>query len=68
MNVAKPNMIYNRPRFAVRTMWTGGILALWDFVIALPKLAKRHKLVDEYYAKHGRFKQQPDPPAERQDT
>ncbi len=45
---------------ALRTMWTGGIVALWDFVIALPKLAKRHKLVDEYYAQHGRFKQQPD--------
>ena len=44
---------------AVRTMWTGGLLALWDFVVALPKLAKRHKLVDEYYAKHGKFKQQP---------
>ena len=53
---------------AIRTMWTGGIIALWDFIIALPKLAKRHKLVDEYYAKHGRFKQQPDPPAGRQDT
>lgn len=43
---------------AVRTMWTGGFLALWDFVFALPKLAKRHKLVDDYYAKHGKFKQQ----------
>ena len=53
---------------AVKTMWTGGILALWDFIIALPKLAKRHKLVDDYYAKHGRFKQQPDPPTERQNT
>ena len=44
---------------AIRTMWTGGFLALWDFVIALPKLAKRHKLVDDYYARHGKFKQQP---------
>jgi len=44
---------------AVRTMWTGGFLALWDFVVALPKLAKRHKLVDDYYAKHGQFKQLP---------
>ena len=48
---------------AVKTMWTGGFLALWDFVIALPKLAKRHKLVDQYYARYGKFKQQPgDPP------
>ena len=53
---------------AVKTMWTGGILALWDFVVALPKLAKRHKLVDDYYAKHGRFKQQPDPPAGMEDS
>jgi glutathione peroxidase-family protein len=35
------------------------ILALWDFAVALPKLAKRHKLVDDYYAKHGRFKRKP---------
>ncbi len=44
---------------AVKTMWTGGFLARWDFVVALPKLAKRHTLVDEYYTKHGKFKQQP---------
>jgi hypothetical protein len=53
---------------AVKTMWTGGIIALGDFVAALPKLARHHKLVDEYYAKHGRFKQQPDRPTGRQDT
>ena len=49
---------------ALKTMWTGGFLALWDFVIALPKLAKRHKLVDAYYAEHGKFKQQPGDPAQ----
>ncbi len=42
-----------------RTMWTGGILALWDFVKAGPQLSKRHKLVDEYYQEHGKFKQTP---------
>lgn len=41
---------------ALRTMWTGGLLALWDFVIATPKLLKRHKLVDDYYNKHGKFR------------
>jgi len=44
---------------SLRTMWTGGIMALWDFVKAGPQLAKRHKLVDDYYKKHGKFKQQP---------
>lgn len=44
---------------AIRTMWTGGIIALWDFVIATPALIRRHKMVDEYYAKHGKFEQQP---------
>ncbi len=42
---------------ALRTMWTGGFLALWDFVVALPRLARRHKLVDDYYQKHGKFNQ-----------
>ena len=44
---------------SLRTMWTGGLLALWDFVVAGPALARRHKLVDDYYTKHGKFKQQP---------
>lgn len=43
----------------VRTMWTGGFVALWDFVKAGRRLAKRHKLVDGYYPEHGKFKQQP---------
>lgn len=41
---------------ALRTMWTGGFVALWDFVKAGPLLVKRHKLVDEYYAEHGKFR------------
>ena len=44
---------------SLRTMWTGGFLALLDLVKAGPQLAKRHKLVDDYYKKHGKFKQQP---------
>ena len=44
---------------SLRTMWTGGFIALWDFVKSGPQLAKRHKLVDEYYSEHGKFKQQP---------
>lgn len=44
---------------AIRTMWLGGFIALWDFIVATPQLIKRHKLVDEYYAKHGKFKQSP---------
>ncbi|MFC1665107.1 TlpA family protein disulfide reductase [Pseudomonadota bacterium] len=43
----------------LRTMWTGGFVALWDFVKAAPLLAKRHKLVDDYYKEHGKFKQVP---------
>jgi len=44
---------------AVRTMWTGGLLALFDFIVATPALIKRHKMIDDYYAKHGRFKNRP---------
>lgn len=42
---------------AVSTMWTGGILALWDFVVATPALYRHHKLIDQYYDEHGKFKQ-----------
>lgn len=48
------------PWIAVKTMWTGGILALWDFVVALPTIIKKHKVVDEFYSKYGRFKSHPD--------
>jgi len=43
---------------AIRTMWTGGFIALWDFFAAGPELVKRHKLEDVYYHEHGRFKNQ----------
>lgn len=43
---------------AVKTMWTGGIVALWDFVVATPALYRHHKLIDKYYDEHGKFKQQ----------
>ena len=46
---------------ALRTMWTGGLIALWDFFAAGPELVKRHKFEDEYYREHGRFKNQRDP-------
>lgn len=45
---------------AIRTMWTGGLIALWDFLAAGPQLAKRHKLQDAYYRKHGRFRNKPE--------
>lgn len=45
---------------AVKTMWTGGFMALFDFIIALPTLFKKHKLVDDFYRKYGRFRNRPD--------
>ncbi|MFQ5347296.1 MAG: peroxiredoxin family protein [Rhodothalassiaceae bacterium] len=48
------------PWIAIRTMWTGGIIALWDFVRALPTIVKKHKLVDAFYARYGRFRSRPD--------
>ncbi|MDH5750565.1 MAG: redoxin domain-containing protein [Rhodospirillales bacterium] len=44
----------------IRTMWTGGFIALFDFFRGLPHVVAKHKLVDDYYNKHGRFKNQPD--------
>ena len=44
----------------IRTMWTGGILALYDFFKNAPQTVIKHKRVDDYYKKHGRFKNQPD--------
>ena len=43
----------------IRTMWTGGVVALYDFVKAMPLTVSKHKKVDAYYAKHGRFQNQP---------
>ncbi len=42
----------------VRTMWTGGVVALFDFLMGAPHVVARHNATDEFYAKHGRFKQQ----------
>ncbi|MCH7695839.1 MAG: redoxin domain-containing protein [Proteobacteria bacterium] len=44
---------------AVRTMWTGGLLALWDFFIGLSDMIKHHKEYDDYYKKHGKFMREP---------
>jgi alkyl hydroperoxide reductase subunit AhpC len=44
----------------LRTMWTGGIIALYDFVKGAPYVVGKHMKVDAYYNKHGKFKNQPD--------
>ena len=44
----------------IRTMWTGRIIALYDFIRGAPHVVAKHHKVDAYYAKHGRFKNQPD--------
>ena len=43
----------------IRTMWTGGFVALYDFFKGAPLTVAKHVKVDSYYAKHGRFKNQP---------
>ncbi len=43
----------------IRTMWTGGIVALYDFAKNLPLTVSKHAKVDAYYNKYGRFKNQP---------
>jgi len=55
------------PWIAIKTMWTGGIVALWDFLVALPTIVKKHKVVDEFYARYGRFKTHPDEELEELD-
>lgn len=47
----------------IRTMWTGGFIALYDFVKNSPLTIAKHAKVDAYYRKHGRFKNQPAPEA-----
>ena len=44
----------------LRTMWTGGIIALYDFFKGAPYVVGKHIKVDAYYKKHGKFKNQPD--------
>lgn len=51
-----------------RTMYTGGWIALWDFLKGAPYVITKHKLTDDYYKKHGRFKNQPDDQALDPDT
>lgn len=43
-----------------RTMWTGGFIALYDFVKGAPHVVGKHMKTDAYYKEHGRFKNQPD--------
>ena len=42
-----------------RTMWTGGAIALWDFLKGAPHVVAKHKMIDDYYAEHGKFRNQP---------
>lgn len=49
-------------KVTIRTMWTGGALALYDFVKAGPQMALRHKQVDDHYKKHGKFRNEIDAP------
>ncbi len=43
----------------IRTMWTGGFIALYDFFKNAPLTVAKHVHVDRYYEKHGRFRNQP---------
>ncbi|MDE0539392.1 MAG: redoxin domain-containing protein [Rhodospirillales bacterium] len=43
----------------VRTMWTGGFVALYDFVKASPGMAQRHLKVDKFYRENGAFNKKP---------
>ena len=44
----------------LRTMWTGGVIALYDFLKGAPYVVGKHMKVDAYYNKHGKFKNQPE--------
>jgi hypothetical protein len=39
----------------IRTMWTGGAIALYDFFKGMPLTLARHYKTDTFYKKHGRF-------------
>ena len=39
----------------IRTMWTGGGIALYDFFRGMPLTLARHYKTDTFYKKHGRF-------------
>lgn len=49
----------------IRTMWTGGFVALYDFMKNLPLTVAKHAKVDAYYKEHGRFKNQSASAAEK---
>ena len=44
----------------MRTMWTGGIIALYDFFRGMPLTIAKHYKIDTYYNKHGRFINDPE--------
>ena len=44
----------------IRTMWTGGIVALYDFFKNAPLTLAKHYKIDTYYNKHGRFINDPE--------
>ena len=39
----------------IRTMWTGGTIALYDFFRGMPLTLARHYKTDTFYKKHGRL-------------
>ena len=43
----------------MRTMWTGGIVALYDFFKNGPLTVAKHIQIDRFYNKHGRFRNAP---------
>ena len=43
----------------MRTMWTGGVVALYDFFKGAPLVMARHYKIDTYYNKYGRFVNDP---------
>jgi hypothetical protein len=44
-----------RKMHMIRTMWTGGVVALYDFFKGMPLAVQRHHRTDTFYKKHGRF-------------
>lgn len=55
---AHTDMLLGRSRWqAIKAMWNGGFIALWDFLKAYPQFGKLHTEVDEFFEEHGRLKQ-----------
>jgi len=40
---------------SLRTMWTDGLLALWDFALAVPYMLRGHRMADKAYEEEGKF-------------